>query len=48
MCEQISDVPEKKSLLEKIGVKKAKELPFSAEKCWCETKQPEYLPICTF
>ena len=38
MCEQISDVPEKKSLLEKIGVKKPKELPFSAEKCWCETK----------
>ena len=38
MCEQITDVPEKKSLLEKIGVKKAKELPFTAEKCWCETK----------
>ena len=38
MCEQITDVPEKKSLLEKLGVKKPKELPFTAEKCWCETK----------
>lgn len=38
MCEQINDVPEKKSLLEKLGVKKSKELPFTAEKCWCETK----------
>lgn len=38
MCEKITDVKEKPTILEKLGIKKPKEMPFTAEKCWCETK----------
>lgn len=41
MYEQMSDVPEKKGILQKIGIKKSTETPFTAEKCWVQTRYGE-------